>query len=84
MINTVQVSSRGQVVIPEAARKQLKIRQGTKLILITKDDTLVLEREEDFMKKFEAAEKLGWLKLAEKSLEKVWNNKKDDEVWRKH
>ena len=84
MIETIQVSSRGQVVIPEAARKQLKISRGTKLILITKDDTLVLEKEEDFMKKFALAEKLGWLRLAEKSLEKVWNNKKDEKVWRKY
>ena len=30
------------------------------------------------------AEKLGWLRLAEKSLEKVWNNKKDEKVWRKY
>jgi len=29
-------------------------------------------------------EKNGWLALAEKSLDKVWNNKKDDEVWSKY
>ena len=28
-------------------------------------------------------EKYGWLVLAEKSLSKMWNNKKDDEVWNK-
>ncbi|MEK6952991.1 MAG: ribbon-helix-helix domain-containing protein [Nanoarchaeota archaeon] len=26
-------------------------------------------------------EKYGWLVLAEKSLEKLWKNKKDEEVW---
>ncbi|MCD6227015.1 hypothetical protein J7J90_00805 [Candidatus Micrarchaeota archaeon] len=26
-------------------------------------------------------EKEGWLKLSESSLKKVWDNKKDDEVW---
>lgn len=29
-------------------------------------------------------EKFGWMALAEKSLDKVWNNKKDDEVWSKY
>ncbi|MBI2499048.1 ribbon-helix-helix protein, CopG family [Candidatus Woesearchaeota archaeon] len=29
-------------------------------------------------------EKDGWLALAEKSLEKLWNNKKDDKVWSKY
>ena len=29
-------------------------------------------------------EKIGWLILAEKSLNEIWNNKKDDEIWRKH
>ena len=26
-------------------------------------------------------EKIGWLVLAEKSMQKIWNNRKDDEVW---
>jgi metal-responsive CopG/Arc/MetJ family transcriptional regulator len=26
-------------------------------------------------------EKIGWLVLAEKSMKKIWDNKKDDEVW---
>jgi metal-responsive CopG/Arc/MetJ family transcriptional regulator len=29
-------------------------------------------------------EKIGWMILAEKSLDKFWDNKKDDEVWRKY
>ncbi|MBT3262577.1 ribbon-helix-helix protein, CopG family [Candidatus Woesearchaeota archaeon] len=29
-------------------------------------------------------EKQGWLALAEKSLEKIWNNKKDAETWDKY
>jgi metal-responsive CopG/Arc/MetJ family transcriptional regulator len=30
----------------------------------------------------EKKEKSGWMILAEKSMEKIWNNEKDDEVWR--
>jgi len=29
-------------------------------------------------------EKYGWLVLAEKSLAKMWDNKKDDETWSKY
>ncbi len=29
-------------------------------------------------------EKIGWMLLAEKSLNKMWNNKKDDEIWSKY
>ena len=26
-------------------------------------------------------EKIGWMILAEKSMRKIWDNRKDDEVW---
>ena len=29
-------------------------------------------------------EKIGWMILAEKSMNKMWDNKKDDEVWSKY
>ena len=29
-------------------------------------------------------EKIGWIILAEKSLNKIWENKKDDEAWSKY
>lgn len=29
-------------------------------------------------------EKIGWMILAEKSMKKVWNNKKDDNIWNKY
>ena len=29
-------------------------------------------------------EKIGWMILAEKAMKKIWDNKKDDEVWDKY
>ena len=29
-------------------------------------------------------EKIGWLIIAEKSMKKIWDNKKDDDVWNKY
>ncbi len=40
---------------------------------------LIKERMKD-----EEKEKVGWLILAEKSMKKMWDNKKDDEVWSKY
>ena len=35
-------------------------------------------------KKKHRKEKIGWLSLAEKSMTKMWNNKKDKVVWKKY
>ena len=29
-------------------------------------------------------EKIGWMILAEKSMRKIWDNKKDDKIWNKY
>ena len=29
-------------------------------------------------------EKIGWMIVAEKSMKKIWDNKKDDETWSKY
>lgn len=29
-------------------------------------------------------EKIGWMILAEKSMKKIWDNKKDDEIWSRY
>jgi len=40
---------------------------------------LIMERMDRTKK-----EKIGWMILAEKSMNKMWDNKKDDEVWSKY
>ncbi len=40
---------------------------------------LIMERLEKNRK-----EKIGWLILAEKSMKKMWDNKKDDKIWEKY
>ena len=86
MIETIKVSSKGQIVIPERIRIELGIKEGTKLVLIEKNNSIVIEKEDQFINKLNniELEKLGWLALAEKSLNNVWNNKKDEEVWGKY
>jgi len=83
-IDTVNVSSRGQIVIPERIRKSMGIKEGSILIAIERNDELVLKKESDIMKQLEFSDKKeesGWLALAEKSLNEIWDNKKDDKAW---
>ena len=51
-----------------------------------KGKALILQREEDVADKIYSDDKedKGWLALAEGSLKDVWNNKKDDKIWRKY
>lgn len=88
MIETIRVSSKGQIVIPEMVRKRFDIREGTKLILVQKGKKLVFEKEKDFLEELNrgehAKEKMGWLHLAEKSMKKVWDNPQDEEIWSRY
>lgn len=86
-IGIVNVSSRGQIVIPEKFRKNLRIKEGSKLLIIEKDGTLILKKESDVVNKLEDMDKReesGWLALAEQSLSAIWDNKKDEKVWSKY
>ena len=84
MIETIKVSSRGQIVIPERIRKDLGIEEGTKMVLIKKGDMIFIEKEDKFLKKLNSVdlEKLGLLVLAEKSLSKDWLSKEDEKAWK--
>ena len=62
------MSSRGQVVIPLDMRKD--IREGDKLIVIRKNDEIILKKEIS-----ETAI------LSEKSLAKAWLSKEDEEAF---
>lgn len=88
MIETIKVSSKGQIVIPEEVRLRFHIKEGTKLILLEKENKLVLEKEEDFLKDIERLEaereREGWILLGEKSMAQIWDNQKDEEEWKKY
>jgi AbrB family looped-hinge helix DNA binding protein len=68
-IDTTKMSSRGQIVIPLDLRKG--INEGDKLIVIRKDDEIILRKSIP-----ETA------LMSEKSLAKTWLNKEEDEIWK--
>ena len=87
MVELIHVSSKGQIVIPEKTRKRLGIKPGSKLFLIEKDGTLILRKEEEINKILEAnedKETIGWIAIAEQSLREVWDNPKDEKIWKKY
>ncbi len=67
-IDTTKMSSRGQIVIPLDMRKDIK--EGDKLIIIRKDNEIILKKEIP-----ETA------LMSEKSLAKAWLSKEDEEAF---
>ena len=86
VIETVKVSSKGQIVIPERIRHKYNIMEGTKLILRESKNTLILETETEFLHDLELMEKQkenqGWLMVSQKSLEKDWLSEDEEENWK--
>ncbi len=74
-IKVVAVSSKGQIVIPEEFRGDLKIRKGSHLVMMKEGNTLFLKKEEDVKDEFS-----DMIKLADESIKDVWGSKKDD-IW---
>ncbi len=85
MIETIKVSSRGQIVIPERVREELGIEEGEKLVLIKDQNRVILEKENDFLQSLrDREERKSWIALGEKAFSKIWDNKKDERVWKKY
>ena len=87
MLETIKVSTKGQIVIPEEFRKKLNIEPGTKLILIEKNGDIIIKKEEaiiTYLEQDDAKEEAGWLSIAEESLKEIWDNPKDEKIWKKY
>ncbi|MDD5148537.1 MAG: AbrB/MazE/SpoVT family DNA-binding domain-containing protein [Candidatus ainarchaeum sp.] len=78
-IRTVIMNSRGQIVIPEEIRNNKGMKPKEALVLIERENELVLKKESDVARQVMAEEPF-WAALSQKALEKIWNNKEDD-IW---
>lgn len=76
-IRTVAVNERGQIVIPEDIRKELGIGKSATLVLIEKDDEIIIRKESDVLSALD--EDTFWKTLARESMKHAWN--KEDDVW---
>lgn len=75
-IRTVTVNERGQIVIPEELRDDMKIEARTTLVLIGRGREILLRKESDFLASMEEGD---WKSLSAKSLESAWDD--EDKVW---
>ena len=82
-MDIIHVSTRGQIVIPERVRKAMKIKEGSRLILLEKGNTLILKKEEDIEKLLDK-ETRGWVKISENSLKAIWDNPQDEKEWKRY
>jgi AbrB family looped-hinge helix DNA binding protein len=61
MPTTVTLSSKNQIVVPKEAREKLRIGPGDKLLVLTKDDRVVLiPRSKNFVSRMKGLHKDIW------------------------
>ena len=78
-ISTVRVTDKGQISLPAGICREMGIARGDTLILSHSADVILLEKQERLEPIIEDDMK-DILKLTEKSLKEVWDNKEDD-IW---
>ncbi len=77
-VSIATVSSKGQIVLPERFREEMRIRKGTRMLVIKGSGTLILKKEASLKDDFE-----DLTKLAEESVKDIWGGKEED-VWNKY
>ena len=82
LVKTVKVSDKGQIAIPQEMREGTGIRKGDELILVQDGKKIMIELAAKVTKQVKD-DFSDLLKLSEKSLMNVWDNK-EDEVWNQY
>ena len=81
IVKTVKVSNKGQISIPLEIRERTGINKGDELMLLQEGNKILIEAAVNVTKKVKD-DFSDILKLSEKSLIKLWDNK-SDEIWNK-
>ena len=82
-IKTVNVSEKGQIAIPKEIQNSLGIKKGDRLVIITKNKKILIQKAENIEKQM-GDDFADLVKFSELSLNKLWSNKKDDDVWNRY
>ncbi len=77
-IRTVNINSRGQLVLPEDMRKDLGIKGEATLVLVEKGGEVLIKKESDVLMALEG-EELFWKRLSQESMKRAWE--KEDDIW---
>ncbi len=82
MLKTINVSEKGQIAIPREIQESLGIKKDDRLVVTTKDKKILIQKAANVERHVEDNFQ-DLPRYSEPSLEKLWNNKKDDVAWRK-
>lgn len=77
-IRTVSINDRGQLVIPEDIRNDFGIKGNSTLVMIKKDNELVIKKEAEILDTIEKEDSF-WKAISRESLKGAWG--KEDEIW---
>ena len=75
-VQIITLSKKGQIVLPKKVRDELRVEQGSKLLLVERQGKVTLTKLDNLLKK-----KVSTLLLSEKSLAKDWLLPEEDEAW---
>ena len=70
----IKVTDKGQISLPVQMRESMNIEKGDELIIIRKNDKILIEKISTKTKEFED-DFSDLLKISEESLKKLWDNK---------
>ncbi len=76
-VEIITVSKKGQVVLPKNVREEMRLSQGSKLLLVEKGGKVTLSKLDSLLR-----DKSFSLLASEKSLAKDWLSKEEDETWK--
>lgn len=75
---TVQMTGKGQIVVPKGIRDDMGLGKGSKLVMFQKGGSIILKKPESLERFLQ--DEFGGLRLAsEKVLGKVWEDESD--IW---
>ena len=82
-IKTINLSAKGQLCIPQKMREEVGFKEGEKLMLIAKDDEIIIKKSKDVLKKLDISkESFETMLMSEAVLAKDWLSKEDEEAWK--
>lgn len=79
-LRTVNLNERGQIVIPEDIRADFGLEHSTTLVIMEKENEIVLKKESDVLEAIESEDKF-WRLLSREAMKRAWS--KEDEIWNK-
>ena len=82
IVKTVTVSEKGQISIPQEIRKRLSVEKGSTLVLVLKDEKLLICKASHISQSVEDDFE-DLVRYTELSVKKIWDNDGDD-VWNRY